>query len=282
VKKSALDKAVLEQYVRHLFVWGPQIQVTVSEPQASTLPDFQQVSVTASAGQASQQELFLISNDGQKIIRGVVYDVGVNPFEADKARIATSAQPSFGNPDAPVSIVLYSDFQCSFCREEGKIIRTNVAASYPNEIRVFFKDYPLEAIHPWAKPAAVAGRCIFRQKPEAFWDFHDWIFEQQGQITVENLKEKVMEFAKGKGLETIQIAGCIDSKATEGEVDRALAEGRLLGVNSTPTMFINGRRIVGQVGWAQLKSVIEHEIEYQKTHTADKCCEVTLASPAVK
>ena len=62
---------------------------------------------------------------------------------------------------------------------------------FPTQVRVYFKDFPLEPIHPWAKPAAIAGRCVFRQKPAAFWDFHDWIFEHQGEITVENLKDKV-------------------------------------------------------------------------------------------
>src|SRR4051812_8934372 len=74
--KSALDKAVLEDYVRHLFVWGPQITVKVGDPKPSqSLPGFREVSVVASAGQASQEAMFYISPDGRKIIQGNVYDV---------------------------------------------------------------------------------------------------------------------------------------------------------------------------------------------------------------
>jgi protein-disulfide isomerase len=280
--KSGLDKSTLEQYVRHLFVWGPQIQVKVSDPKPSTLPGFQQMNVMASAGNASQEETFLISNDGKKIIRGVVYDVAENPFDVDKDRIKTDEQPSFGPATAPVQLVIYSDFQCSFCREEANVIRQTLAPAYPDQVRVIFKDFPLEPIHPWAKPAAIAGRCIYRQKPAAFWDFHDWIFENQGTLTVENLKDKVLEFGKGKGIETIQLGSCLETKSTDAEVNRSMAEARMLGVNSTPTMFVNGRRLVGRLEWGQLKSVIDHEIEYQKMRGGEKCCELTLTSPATK
>lgn len=281
---TALEKATMEQYVRHLFVWGPQIQVNVADPKpAAELPGFKEVVVTASAGQASQQEIFYVSNDGRKIIRGAVYDVAKNPFDADQSKISTDLQPSFGTPGAPVVIVMYSDFQCSYCKEEANVVRKNLIAAFPTQVRVYFKDYPLEPIHPWAKPAAIAGRCVFRQKPAAFWDFHDWIFEHQSEITVDNLKDKVAEFGKTKSLEPIQLAACMETRATEAEVNKSQAEGRALGVNSTPTMFVNGRRLVGNLQWPQLKQIIDHEIEYQKAHGGgEKCCEVTLPSPLSK
>lgn len=280
--KSALDKATLEQYVRHLFAWGPQIAVKISDPKPSSLPGFKEMTILATAGQASQEDTFLVANDGRKIIRGTVYDVAVNPFDADAAKLKTDQQPAFGPPEAPVSIVMYSDFQCSFCLEEAKTIRQNIPASYPKDVRVYFKDFPLEAIHPWAKSAAIAGRCVFRQNKEAFWKYHDWIFENQAQITPENLKDKAVEFGKTNGLEPIQLAACIDDRATEAEVNSSIAEGRAVGINSTPTMFINGRRAVGQMPWPQIKQIIDHEIEYAKAHGGgEKCCEVTLPS-AVK
>lgn len=271
----------MEQYVRHLFVWGPQIKVQVSDAKASaSLPGFKEVSVIASAGQASQEETFLISPDGKKIVRGTVYDVTQSPFAVDLAKVKTDLQPSFGTPGAPVVVVIYSDFQCSFCREEAKVIRQQVATTYPNDVRVYFKDFPLEGIHPWAKSAAMAGRCIFRQKPAAFWAFHDWAFEHQGEITPENLKGKVVEFAKANAIETVQLGSCMDAKTTEAEVNRSVAEGRALGLNSTPSLFVNGRRVVGQVPWPQLKQIIDHEIEYAKNHGGgEKCCEVKLPSP---
>lgn len=280
-KKTAFDKSVMEGYVRHLFVWGPQIQVKVSDPKPSEIPGFQQISVFASAGTASQEEVFYVSKDGQKIVRGIVFDVAQSPFEADLKKLKTDSQPSFGPPGAPVTLVMFSDFECGYCKEEAKMIRENVAATYPKEVQVFFKDFPLEQIHPWAKSAAIAGRCVYRQKPAAFWEYHDWMFEQQGGITPENLKEKILEFGKSKGLNGEQLASCFDTRATEAEVNRNMAEGKALQINSTPTLFVNGRKLVGQGGWPQLRQIIDFEIDYQKTHgdSAEKCCEVKLPSP---
>ncbi|MEO8131035.1 MAG: DsbA family protein [Bryobacteraceae bacterium] len=280
--KSALNKASFEEYVRHLFVWGPQIQVKVGDPKPSEIPGFQQLSVLASAGAASQEEIFYVSKDGQKIVRGVIFDVNKSPFEADLKKLKTEFQPSFGTPGAPVVLVLFSDFQCGYCKEEAKMIRQNIPATYPKEVRVYFKDFPLEQIHPWAKTAAVAGRCVFRQKPAVFWDYHDWMFEHQGDITAENLKDKVLEFAKGKGLDEQQLGTCLDTRATEAEVDKNIAEGKALQINSTPTLFVNGRKLVGQGGWPQLRQIIDFEIDYQKANgdaSAEKCCEVKLPSP---
>lgn len=281
--KSALDKATMVDFVRHLYAWGPQINVNVLDAKPSQVPGFKEVTVVASAGQASQQEVFLVSNDGKKIIRGEAFDVTENPFAGDIAKIKTDLQPSFGAPGAPVVMVVYSDFQCSFCKEEAKVLRQQVASAYPEQVRVYFKDFPLEQIHPWARPAAIAGRCIFRQKPTAFWEYHDWIFENQGNVTTENLKDKVMEFAKTKGLEPVQLGGCMYTKATDAEVTKSMTEARALGINSTPTVFVNGRRLVGQVPWPQLKSIIDHELEYSKAHGGgEKCCEVKLDTPGLK
>jgi protein-disulfide isomerase len=281
-KKSALDKSALEEYVRHLFVWAPQIQVKVGDPKPSELPGFDQITVVASAGAASQEEMFYISKDGQKIVRGAVFDVNQSPFEADLKKLKTEFQPSFGTPGAPVVLVLFSDFQCGYCKEEAKMIRENITATYPKEVRVYFKDFPLEQIHPWAKTAAVAGRCVFRQKPAAFWNYHDWMFEHQADITAENLKQKVFEFGKTKDLNEEQLGSCMDTRATEAEVNKNIAEGKALQINSTPTLFVNGRKLVGQGGWPQLRQIIDFEIDYQKAHgdaSAEKCCEVKLPSP---
>ena len=89
------------------------------------------------------------------------------------------------------------------------------------------------------------GRCIFHQNAQAFWDYHDWIFEHQEEIKPDNLKDKVLEFATGKGIDAAQLSKCIDSRATEEEVDKTRGEGKALEVNSTPTLFVNGRRMVG-------------------------------------
>ena len=281
-KKTALDKAAFEAYVRHLFVWGAPIQVKVDDPKPSQLPGFVEVKVSASAGSASQEETFYVSKDGQKIVRGVVFDVANNPFKSELDKLKTQFEPSFGTPGATVVVVVFSDFQCPFCRDEAKMLRENILSAYPKQVRVYFKEFPLDAIHPWARMAAIAGRCVFRQNAASFWDYHDWIFDKQADITPETLKAKVLEFAASKKLDTLQLGSCMDTRATEADVNRTSAEARALGVNSLPTLFINGRKIAAQIAWPNLRQIIDYEIEYQKTakNAGEDCgCELKLPSP---
>jgi len=284
--KSALDKAALEPWVRHLYVWGPAIQVRISDPVPSTaLPGFFDVKLHASAGGASHDETLLVSKDGQKILKALVFDIRQNPFKPDLDKLKTQFQPSLGTPGAPVVLVHFSDYQCPMCKEEAKVLRDNLLKTYPTQVRLYFKDFPLEQIHPWAKMGAIAGRCVFRQNPAAFWDFQDWIFEHQAEITPENLKTKVMEYARTKELDQLLLGRCLDTRATEAEVDRNVADARALGLNSTPTLFVNGRRLVGQITWPNLQQIINYELEYQKTAKnagEEACCELPALSPAPK
>ena len=284
-KKSALDKATLEAYVRHVFVWNPQVKVDIGDPKPSDLPGFSKIEVHATQGQASADETLYISKDGQKIVRGAVFDVAQNPFKPELDKLHTDLQPSMGTPGAPVVIVEFSDFECPYCKEEAKSLRTNLLTTYPKEVRLYFKDLPLSQIHPWAMQAAIAGRCIFKQNPAAFWDYHDWIYEAQGDITADNLKSKIMEFVKGRQIDPLQLEHCMDSKATQPEIDKSIAEAKSLGVGGTPTLFVNGRQLTGaSAQWASLRQVIDYEIEYQKTakNAGEDCgCEVKLNTPGL-
>jgi protein-disulfide isomerase len=240
------------------------------------------VLVQASDGRRTGEVLYHVTPNGERIFRGEVFNVNENPFKTNLARLKTEAQPSLGTPGAPVVLVIFSDFQCSYCREEAKMLRQNLLSAYPKQVRLYFKDLPLEQIHPWAKTAAIAGRCIYRQNPASFWEYHDWVFENQPQITVENLKPKLLEFAGSKNIDTLQLNRCLDTRATESEVDQSVAESRELTVFSTPTMFVNGRKLEGQVGWPELRETIDLEIEYQKTakNAGEDCgCDLKLPVP---
>jgi len=285
-KKSAFDKATLEAYVRHVFVWTSQVKVEIGDPKPSDLPGFSEVEVHASQGQASADETLYVSKDGQRIVRGAVFDVTQNPFKPQLDKLHTDLSPSMGTPGAPVVIVEFSDFECPYCKEEAKALRANLLATYPKEVRLYFKDLPLAQIHPWAMPAAIAGRCIFRQNPAAFWDYHDWIYEAQSDVTADNLKAKVLEYVKGKQIDPLQLEHCMDGKETQAEIDKSIAEAKALGVGGTPTLFVNGRLLTGaSAQWASLRQVIDYEIEYQKTakNAGEDCgCEVKLSTPGMK
>ena len=284
--KTALDKATLEAYVRHLFVLDSRITLQVSDPKPSTaLPGFLDVVVHATAGAQSQDLRFFVSKDGSKILQGNVYDIAQNPFKPELDKLKTEFAPSIGTAGAPVILVEFSDFQCPYCKQQAAMLRQNLLSSYPKQVRLYFKEFPLEAIHPWSRAGAIAGRCVYQQNANTFWDYHDWAFEHQAEITPENLKDKVIDWAKGqKTLDVLQLSNCIDTKATAGDIDKSLDEGHALEVGGTPTLFVNGRRIPNAVDWPTLRAIIDYEIEYQKTakNAGEDCgCDVKLSLPGL-
>jgi protein-disulfide isomerase len=285
-QKSALDKPTLEAYVRHLYLLRPELTVQVLEPKPSELlPGYLDVRVRISQGNASQELALMVSKDGKKILQGSVYDVNNNPFKPELDKLKTQFQPAQGTAGAPVVLVVFSDLQCPHCKEEANMLRQNLITAYPKEVRLYFKDFPLETLHPWARAAAIAGRCVFKQKPDEFWGYHDYIFSHQETISPDTLKNNVMEWAKGvKDIDALQLGQCMETKATDAEVEAEIAEARSLEISGTPTMFINGRRIPNAIDWPSLKVIIESEIEYQKTakNAGDDCgCEVKLPVPGL-
>jgi protein-disulfide isomerase len=281
-KAPAFDKAAFETYIRHLNVWPASISMEIGDPKLSELPGFYSVTVRASQGKAHQDEVFYVSKDYKKIIRGTVYDSTENPYKKDLDKLKTDLRPSLGTPGAPVVLVEFTDFECPYCREEAKKLRDNMLKDYPKDVHFYFMDFPLDQIHPWAKAAAMAGQCVFKQSPDVFWEYHDWIFEHQTEITAENLTLKIMDFTKDKKVDGLQLSRCMETKATEAEVNRTVEMGNSLGVGATPTIFVNGRKLSGAVDWPELKRIIDYEIEYQKTakNAGEDCgCSVSLPMP---
>ncbi len=283
---NALDKATFESYVRHLFVWSPPIKVTVGDPEPSELPGFEAVMIHAESGNAHQDEKFYVSKDGQKIVRGMVLDVAHNPFQSDIAKLKTDNQPQIGTKGAPVVLVEFSDFQCSYCREQAKTLRTNLLETYPKEVHLYYLDFPLETLHPWAHTAAQIGRCVYHQSEPAFWEFHDWIFEHQPEIkSIDEVKSRAHDWAESQHLDSQKLATCAASAQTESEVQRSITMGQSLGITSTPTLYVNGRPLVGAVNWQELRRVIDYEVGYQRfaKNAGEDCgCDAGLPKPGIK
>jgi len=283
-KVSALDKTTLENYVRHLQAWDRSISVEVGDPKPAPMEGFYEINIHASKDKAAQDLAYYVSKDGQHILQGTVYATAENPFkpDLDKLKGITALSPNYGTQGAPVVIVEFSDFECPYCRDEAKTLRSNLPTAYPKEVHLYHIDMPLEIVHPWARAAANVGRCIFKQNANAFWDYYDWIYGHQEGVTLENLKSKVLDWAKGKEtIDSLQLSRCIDSKETDAEITQSLEEAKNLQITQTPMFFINGRRLAGALEWATLKHVIDDEIEYQKTakNAGEDCgCSVTLPS----
>lgn len=282
---QALDKTKLEAYLRHVELWLPQVTVKIDDPTPSTvLTGFNDVAVHLSYNGGNVDQTYMVSKDGTNIVKGDVYNINKSPFQGNLDKLKTDLQPSYGEPGAKVVMVVFGDFQCPNCKSEAEAMRKMIPAGYADKVRVYFKDFPLDSIHPWARPASIAGRCIFRQTPAAFWKYHDWVYENQADINPENFSAKMMAWAGTAGLDGLQLGRCVDNKSTEAEVNKNVAEGRSLGVDATPTLFINGRKLVGSLEPQALQALVDLELDHQaKTADAgEACCRVTIPSLAPK
>lgn len=275
---AQIDKAALEAYLRHSELWIPQVAVSIDDPKPSAyLPGFSEVAVHLSYNGQTKDEHYFVSQNGKNIVKGEAYDLTKSPFQSALDRIKTEGQPSYGKAGAPVSIVVFGDFQCPLCKAEAEVMRKNLVQTFPDKVQVYFKDFPLESIHPWARAASNTGRCIYKQDPQAFWKFHDWIYENQEGVTPDTLNSKVMTWAGTAGVDSIQLGRCVESKVTDKEVAQNVTEGRALGVDATPTLFINGRKFVGALEWPMMQQLVALEIEHQaKQAKCEETCVVNI------
>ena len=234
----------IEAYLRNLYAFGPDVQVSVGAPKESGVEGLSEISINVVIGENKEAAKFYISKDGRYLFRGDLSDMTKDPLAENRARIQMKDAPSLGDAKAPVTLVEYSDFECPVCRNLHDALR-GMLPNYAGKIRVVFKDFPIEQLHPWARTAAIAGRCAYQQDPKAFWKVYDLIYDNQELISAANAWTKMMDYASQSGLNAETFKSCMASPEAGEAVNASRANGQQLEVSSTPTIFVNGRRIVG-------------------------------------
>ncbi len=166
-----------------------------------------------------------------------------------------------GNLQAPVTIVEFSDFQCPFCLAFHPTVQ-QILADFGESARWVYKHFPLDKIHPQARPGAEASECVFEQKgDDGFWQFADSLFESQERLG----KEFYKELAENLELNMEQFNNCVSSRKYKDKVEANLQEGRKAGVDRTPWSFVNGEPILGAVPYETLKEAILKALGESKT-----------------
>ena len=232
-----------QDFLRKLYAWGPDYQLKTGAVKPSAVTDLYEISIEVTFQGESESAVVYVTKDGRYMVRGEITDMNVDPFAAVRQKLILEGSPSKGPANASVVIVEFADFQCPSCRQLDRILR-QLLPSYP-QVRLVFKDFPLEQIHPWAMTAAIAGRCAFQQSSDAFWKLHDSIYDNQDLITPENAYEKLIQLATDAGVSPAPLRTCIADPQTTQSVRKTIAEGASLEITSTPTTFISGRPVVG-------------------------------------
>lgn len=165
--------------------------------------------------------------------------------------------PVRGSASAPITIVEFSDFQCPFC---GRVTPTldKLRSAYPDKIKIVFKDFPLPN-HAQAPKAAEAAHCANDQGK--YWEMHDRLFANQQALDVPALKQH----AAALGLDAATFDQCLDSGKYADIIKADMDEGEKLGIQSTPTLFINGRPVIGAQPYEYFDSVIKEELARTNT-----------------
>ena len=203
-----------------------------------------------------------ITKDGHYLLRGEISDLTKDPLAENISKMDLKGAPVLGDPKATITIVEYGDFECPVCRNLHDAMR-GILPNYP-QVKLIFKDFPLDTIHPWARTAALAGRCVYQQNPQAFWKYFDAVYDQQDLFSAANVYDKVVDFAGQNALNVDTFKACLAAPQAAAEVDASIANGNLLEVRSTPTIFVNGRRVSGADPHA-VQQYIDYELAQQKS-----------------
>jgi protein-disulfide isomerase len=233
----------VEAFLRNYFAWGPTFQVKLGPFTDASAPGFYEVPVQVTFGGQSDTGLVYVSKDGRFLMRGELHDIKLDPFAENRAHLHVAGNPSIGPANAPITVVEFSDFQCPHCRELYRTLK-ELEPRYP-QVHFVFKDFPLTQIHPWAITAALAARCAYMGNPPFFWKVHDAIFDNQELITVENAYDQMLKFATDAGMAADAFRACMISPEAKNAIESNLADGRALKIQSTPTLFVNGRPLIG-------------------------------------
>jgi len=236
--------AEMEQRIHETFKIPPNVKVSTGGFKPSPSSDFEQGTVIVDNGQAKQDFAVLLSRDGKHLIMSDIFNLTVDPRQQALHTIVLRDEPTQGPSDAPVTIVEYADLQCPTCARMHEFLETQLVPHYGNKVRVVFKEFP-RPIHDWSLVAAVACQCAYEINPPSYVPLRSAIFRNQQFINITNLREMLLTNGEQAGVDRVKLAGCLDARSTLPRVQRDMAEGKRLNVDRTPTLFINGHKMVG-------------------------------------
>jgi protein-disulfide isomerase len=265
---SDLAKKV-ERQVRSYYKIPPEVHVLVGAPSASSdFPNYESVVVTVENGEKKQDLTFLVSKDHSSMMRLTKFDLNKDPFAETMSKIDVNGRPTRGSKASKVVVVNYDDLECPFCSRMHETLFPEILKEYGDRVTFIYKDYPLVEIHPWATHAAVDAGCLAAQNGDAFWDFADYIHANQHEVSSEKtpaarfeaLDRLALLQGQKHNLDVVKLQSCIKAQ-DESRVKASMKEGDGIGVDATPTLFINGEKVDGAVPIGELRAALDRALK---------------------
>jgi protein-disulfide isomerase len=206
-----------------------------------------------------------ITKDGEYFVQGaeLISGQGDTPTQkpqtpSEPVEVSIDDDAIKGDPNAPVTIIEFSDYECPFCGKYFEQTYPQIKEEYVDtgKVRLVFRDFPL-GFHDYAQKAGEAAECAGEQGK--YWEMHDKLFENQDSLDVSSLKQ----YAQDIGLDTASFNSCLDSGMMEDEVKSDMDEGQDYGVTGTPAFFINGIPLTGAQPFSAFKEIIDAELAKQ-------------------
>ena len=247
----------------------PESVVQVGGRLPSDLPGYKTVAVTVTAqGRTSRPILFLLSDDEKTLAQFTKFDISGDP----KAVVTGMGRPARGGSEAaPVQIVEFDDLECPYCARLHNALFPAITQRYGDKVRIVYRDWTLES-HPWALHAAVDVNCLAAQSGPGYWTTVDYIHahaadmgadpkDSKAEKTLARADEQLDSVVRQQGefrkVDMPKLNECLAKQDTAG-VKTNQQMGDAVGVNGTPTLFINGDKIDGAVSLDYLFGVIDH------------------------
>lgn len=238
-----------------------QEKIAVTQEEVDALYAQKRDQLPADEARAKQDIRNILARDrANRAVQGLVdrlvqeekVDIILRPPEPPVVTLSAGDDPALGPSTAPVTIVEFADFQCPVCKDSLPVLK-RLRTTYPDQLRLIYRDLPIPS-HPQARPAAEAAQCAYEQGQ--FWQYHDALFAQ----TPELKPSDYVKLAETLKLNTDDFAACLGSARAKAAVARDVAEAQRLGLNATPTFFVNGRYLAGLQTFETFREWIDREL----------------------
>jgi len=256
----------IEHQVRAFYTIPAEVKVTVGAITPSTdWPGYDAVSVNIDGGDGKQKDYkFLLSKDRATMLRVTKFDLNKDPFAELMSKIDVKDRPTRGAKSAKVVAINFDDFECPFCSRMHQTLFPEIFKEYGDRVTFIYKDDPLTEIHPWALHAAVDANCLAAQNTDAYWDFADYIHANKREVDTEKtpaarfdaIDKMTMLQGQKHNVDAAKLQSCVKAQ-NEDAVRASMKEADGLGVNGTPALFINGRKIDGAVPIADVRAALD-------------------------
>jgi len=258
----------IERQVRSYYKIPADVHVLVGAPsQSPDFPNYESVVVTVEGGDRKQNLTFVVSKDGSSLVRTIKFDLTKDPFAETMSKIDVKGRPTRGAKASKVVVVSFDDFECPFCSRMHQTLFPEILKEYGDRVTFIYKDYPME-MHPWAMHAAVDANCLAAQSSDAYWDFADYIHANQQEVSsektpgarLEALDKLTLLQGQKHNLDLVSLQSCVKAQ-DEGAIKASLKDGDDIGVDATPTLFVNGQKIDGAVPISQVRAALDSALK---------------------